>query len=326
VDTATFTPTDTQPGITNTPTSAATDTLIPPTHSPTSAAIPPTSTAVFTPTFTATHTPTNPAVLTATPFYSQVPLYFSLANNQTLAGLASSDEDILKFDGQNLDLLFDGSDVGVGGSDLFAFSVIDADSILMSFSSTVTVNSISAAPQDILRFDATSLGSATSGVFSLYFDGSDVGLETSSESIDSLSLLSDGRLLISTTGSPSVPGVTGGRDEDVLAFTPTSIGSATSGLWSIYFDGSDVGLGDTNDEDVDALDVAPNGGIYLSTVGNFLVTGISGANEDVFICVPTSVGDTTNCNYSPALYFDGSTWGLSSNDLDAFNFLAAGST
>src|SRR6185436_18151092 len=98
-------------------------------------------------------------------------------------------------DGTNWSTLFDGSDVGVGSPDLFAFSFLDSDSILMSFTASVTVNGITATPQDVLRFDATSLGSTTAGTFSLFFDGSDVGLDTSSENIDSLSLLPDGRLL-----------------------------------------------------------------------------------------------------------------------------------
>ena len=40
------------------------------------------------------------------------------------------------------------------------------------------------------------------------------------------------------------------------------------------------------------------------------------------MCESTSVGDVTACNYSPSLYFDGSTWGLTANDVDAFNFLS----
>jgi len=309
--TVTYTPTET-------PTFTPTATLTP-TDTPT---LTPTSTPTFT--ATATHTPTHTFTPTVTPPYSYNPLYLSLVNNQTVGGISASDEDILKFDGQNWSLFFDGSDAGVGGSDLFAFSIVDADTILMSFSGTVTVNGISAAPQDVLRFDASSLGSTTSGAFSLYFDGSDVGFDTSNEKIDALALLPDGRLLMSTTGNPSVPNLTIGKDEDVLAFTPTSLGDVTSGSWSLYFDGSDVGLGETNDEDVDALDVNSNGDIYLSTLGSFLVTGVSGADEDVFLCVPASVGDVTVCSYSYALYFDGSTWGLDSNDVDAFNFLTSG--
>jgi|GEM_PF-2114998 len=275
----------------------------------------PTQTATFTPTNTATFTPT------VTPPYSYNPLYLSLTSSQTIAGISSADEDILRFDGSNWSLFFDGSDVSVGSPDLFAFSFLDSDSILMSFTANVTVNGITATPQDILRFDATSLGSTTSGTWSLYFDGSDVGLDTSSENIDSLSLLSDGRILLSTTGNPSVPGLTTGKDEDVLVFTPTSLGDVTSGTWAMYFDGSDVGLADSSNEDVDALDVTSNGNIYLSTLGDFAVNGISGADEDVFVCAPTSIGSTTACNYLPTLYFEGSTWGLSANDVDAFNFL-----
>ncbi|RPJ27589.1 MAG: hypothetical protein EHM33_07475 [Chloroflexi bacterium] len=314
-DTATATATSLQTSTaTQTFTFTPTATLLP-TNTPT---IIPTSTSTFT--ATATHTPTHTFTPTATPSYSHNPLYLSLVNNQTIGGISSSDEDILRFDGLNWSLFFDGSDAGVGGSDLFAFSIVDADTILMSFSSTVTVNGISAAPQDVLRFEATSLGNVTSGTFSMYFDGSDVGLSTSSENIDSLSLLPDGRLLISTTGNPSVPNLTTGRDEDILTFTPTSLGDATSGSWSMYFDGSDVGLGETSAEDVDALDVTANGNVYLSTLGNFLVNGLSGADEDVFLCMPASVGDVTACNYAPVLYFDGSTWGLTSNDVDAFKF------
>ena len=277
-----------------------------------------------TPTHTPTFTPTNTPTFTATPPYSYNPLYISLTGNQTIGGVASADEDILRFDGTNWSLFFDGSDVGVGGSDLFGFSFLDADSILMSFNSAVTLNGMSVTPRDVLRFDATSLGSNTAGTFSMYLNGIDVGLDVAAENIDSVSLLPDGHVLISTTGNPVVAGVTGAKDEDVLAFTSTALGNNTSGTWAMYFDGSDVGLAETSGEDVDALDITSNGRIYLSTSGDFSVTGISGADEDVFVCVPTSVGNVTACNYSSTLYFDGSTWNLSANDVDAFNFLSTG--
>jgi hypothetical protein len=183
------------------------------------------------------------------------------------------------------------------------------------------LNGLSVTPQDVVRFDATSLGNSTAGTFSMYFDGSDENLTATEESIDSIDRLSDGRLLISTTGTLSVSeGIA--YDEDVVAFTPTSLGSSTSGSWTMYFDGSDVGLGDTDNEDVDAVDVASNGKIYLSTVGDFAVNGSSGSDEDVFVCAPTSTGSSTVCSFSQSLYFNGSTWGLSSNDVDGFNFIA----
>ena len=251
------------------------------------------------------------------------PLYASFASNGSVGGVSFNDEDIVKFDGSTWSLFFDGSDVGVGGSDLFAFSIVDSDTILMSFTTALTLNGLSVTPQDVVQFDATSLGSVTAGTFSMYLNGVDVGLDVSAESIDALSLLPDGRVLVSTKGNPSVPGVTG-ADEDVLAFTPTTLGNVTSGTWSMYFDGSDVGLANSSNEDVDALDVDSNGTIYLSTLGDFSVTGVSGSDEDVLICSPTSLGSVTACNYSPTLFFDGSTWGQSANDVDAFNLLDLG--
>ena len=257
--------------------------------------------------------------------FEDVPLHLSLTGNQTVGGVASADEDILKFDGTNWSLFFDGSDVGVGGSDLFGFDIVDADTILMSFTSAFTLNGMSVTPRDVVQFDATSLGSNTAGTFSMYLNGIDVGLDVTAENIDSVNLLPDGRMLISTTGNPVVEGVTGGRDEDVLAFTPTSLGNNTSGTWSMYFDGSDVGLAETSGEDVDALNVV-NGKVYLSTVNNFSVNGVTGADEDVFVCAPTSLGNVTACNYSSTLYFDGSAWSLSANDVDGISIFASGST
>jgi predicted outer membrane repeat protein len=278
----------------------------------------PTLTVTASPTQTPTYTPTP----TQTPPYSYNPLLLSFTGNQTIGGVAVADEDIVAFDGKNWSLYFDGSDVGVAGSDLVAFTILYSNTFLMSFSSDVTVHGITATPQDVLRFEATSLGDTTSGNWSLYFDGSDVGLDTTSEKIDSLTEISGGHLLISTTGNVSVPGLTTGRDEDVLAFTPYSLGDMTSGTWWIYFDGSDVGLGENNNEDIDMVDVALNGYLYLSTVGDFAVHGLTGGDEDVFVCVPASLGDVTACNYLPSLYFDGSTWGLGANDVDAFYSLA----
>lgn len=332
--TATYTPTSTATftsTATPTPTFTATATNTP-THTPTS-----TNTPTFTPsaTSTSTHTSTATATFTSTatniptftatstPASPYGPLYFSLLDGQTMGSVAAADEDILNFDGQTWRLFFDGSDVGTSAVDLSAFSILDSDSILMSFSTAVTLNGIAVAPQDVVRFDATSLGDTTAGTFSMYFDGSDVGLTATAGYLDSLDRLSDGRLLISTSNPFSKSGFVA-NDTDIAAFTPTSLGNTTTGTWALYFDGSDAGLSARTGEDIDALDVTSNGNIYLSTAGDFAVSGISGFDEDVFLCVPTSIGTTTACNYAPTLYFDGSTRGLSANDVDAFQLLETG--
>jgi hypothetical protein len=127
-------------------------------------------------------------------------------------------------------------------------------------------------------------------------------------------------MLVSTRGSFSVTGASG-TDADLIRFTGT-YGSNTSGTWSWYFDASDVGLS-TSNEDVDGLwvdeTIAPYPYIYLCTVGSFSVTGVSGANEDVFVFHPSELGATTMGTYGPGLYFDGSLFGLSSYDVDAFD-------
>ena len=286
-----------------------------------------TNTLTFTPTFTLTPTKTNTPTATQTPTFTATPpsagnpLYLSLTSSQTIGGISAADEDILKFDGQTWSLFFDGSDVGLGSTDLFAFTILNPDTLLMSFNTTVTVNGLTITPQDVVYFHATSLGSNTAGTFSMLLDGSSIGLDTTAEAIDSVSLSPDRHILISTTGNPSVPGVSG-KDEDILVLTQAyfdAYGNILSGTWGMYFDGSDVGLADTSNEDVDALDVASNGNIYLSTLGDFTVNGVAGADEDVFVCVPISIGDTTSCNYLPTLYFDGSVLGLAGNDVDGIN-------
>lgn len=78
----------------------------------------------------------------------------------------------------------------------------------------------------------------------------------------------------------------------------------------MYFDGSDVGLSNSSNEDVDALAVDVSGALYLSTFGAFTANGLSGQGEDVFKFVPTSLGDATSGTYQTPLFLDGSSFGL----------------
>ena len=225
-------------------------------------------------------------------------------------------EDVLSFTGADFDLLLDGSDVGLPGIDVEAFARLDSDSFLLAFDRPVTLPGAGLIERaDLVRFDATSLGTTTAGTFSVYFDGSDVGLTTSGEYLDAVELLADGRLLVSTLAAVSVPGVVGGG-EDLLVFSPTALGAATTGTYAMYFDGSDVAL-TASTEKVDAAAVTAAGHIDLSTAGSFSVPGVSGAREDVFTCAPSSTGATTTCNWAPALTVDGSEWGLAAGDVDA---------
>ena len=232
--------------------------------------------------------------------------------------MAFADEDIiwLNPDTGVYTMYFDGSDVGITG-DVDALDILSDGSLLLSLESAATVGSLGTVDDsDIVRFVPTSLGATTAGAFEWYFDASDVGLSTNDEDIDALAVLPDGRLIVSTLGVFSVTGASG-EDEDLIAFTPATLGAATSGTWSLYFDGSDVDLATSSSEDVGAVWIAANGNLHLTTIGNFAVTGVSGANEDIFVFTPASLGATTTGAYSPTLYLDGSAYGLGSFTIDA---------
>ena len=226
-----------------------------------------------------------------------------------------TNEDVIVWDGASFAMVMDGSDVGLAGLTLDAFAVLPANQLLLSFTSAASIAGVAGTvdDSDVVLFTASSLGANTSGAFSMHFDGSDVGLTTNAEDVDAIELLPNGHLLISTTGSVSVPGVSA-AEHDVLEFTPSSLGPTTAGTWSWYFDGGDVGLA-ASAEDVDALAVRGTGELSLSTTGNFAVPGIAGANEDVFTFTATSLGATTTGSYNPTLAFDGSLFGLSANDV-----------
>ena len=251
------------------------------------------------------------------------PLYFSLRDAATVGGVAAANEDIVFFDGASFSLFFDGSDVGIASLRIDAFARIDADSLLLSFDADKPVPGIAGTvdDSDVVRFETTSLGGLTAGTFSMYFDGSDVGLTASGHDVNVVEPLADGRIILSTLNSATVSGASGSvsaRDEDLLAFTPISLGDVTAGTFELYFDGSDVGLGDAGEE-VDAAAVGLDGRIYLSALDVFSVPGVSGGDEDVFVFTPTSLGSTTSGTYSSTLFFDGSSFGLDANDVFAID-------
>ena len=304
----------------------ATNTSIPPTPTntavPTNTPIPPTPTNTpVPPTPTATATPTNTPVPGDDPV-----IYVSSSSGGNAGGVAFADEDILSYDtGSSLWTMYiDGSDIGLSGSgarDVDAFYIMNDGSVLLSFVAATTIPDVgSVDDSDIIQFTPTSTGTITAGTFSMYFDGSDVDLTSNGEDVDAIGFAPDGRLLISTSGNPSVAGVSGDSDEDLLAFTATSLGSTTSGTWAMYFDGSDVGLSTSSSEDTAGASVdAANGNIYLTTRGNFTVTGASGTGTDIFLCVPASLGSSTTCTFS--LFWDGSANGFGSEVTDGIHVM-----
>jgi hypothetical protein len=189
---------------------------------------------------------------------------------------------------------------------------VDEDTFYLSFRAATTTLPApvgAVASQDVVLFDE--------GAWSMFFDGSDVGLTTNAENVDAFEILGGSTVAVSTLGNPDVNGITGEADEDLLQCAG-SFGKDTVCTWTYYFDGDDVGLGvnpSAAGENVDGAAVL-GGDLYLSTTGNFNV-GLSGADEDVFACVGGSRGAASTCD-SFSLFFDGSVRGIT-DDLDAID-------
>lgn len=287
--------------LTETPTGIPTMPTVPATETATPTAI----ATVPTVAPTATGVPTVPPV-TPTPLAGVI--FVSASKGGKVDGGKFSDEDILAYNSETdtWTIVFDGSDLGLNRLNLTDFYLMDDGSILMSFNKSFKLPGLGRVDDsDIIRFIPTQLGSDTEGTFEWFFDGSDVGLTSSSEDIDAIAFDPAGNLVISTKGAFHV-GDLRGKDEDLFVLKNAQLGEETSGTWEIYFDGSAVELTKGN-EDIDGAWIDPvNGNLYLSTKGDFKVNSLNnleGDGNDVFTCSPTALGSATACTFQA--FFDG---------------------
>jgi hypothetical protein len=284
-----------------------------------------------TPTNTPTRTPTNTPGPTPTPTHTPIPtggdiIYVSSTSGGTVGSVKFADEDVLAYNTSTgiWAMYFDGSDVLPTTLDVDGLARLSDGSLLLSFDVAGNISGLGMVDDsDIVRFIPTSLGSTTAGSFAWYFQGADVGLTADSEDIDALAILSNNRLVVSTIGALGATGLTSVVDEDLVLFTPTQLGQTTSGAWSLYFEGSDVGLNTSGTEDVNGTWIDPaTGELYLTTNGDFTVPGVSGDGSDIFICTPGSLGATTSCTFR--LYWDGSAHGFGGEVTDALEIVKGG--
>ncbi|MEM9773247.1 MAG: choice-of-anchor Q domain-containing protein [Chloroflexota bacterium] len=255
-------------------------------------------------------------------------VYVSSTSAGTVDAVTFTDEDILAYNQntQTWSRHFDGSDVGLGGDpfkDVDAFTILDDGSILLSIAGDSTIPDIGAVDDsDIIRFIPTKIGPKTEGSYEMYFDGSDVGLTTNKEDIDAISLLPDGQILISTLGAAQVLKQFGNTlnalDEDLMVFTPLSLGENTSGYFALYLDGSDLGL-NTPEEDLWGVSVDLNASnLYIKPQGNFDTGAVTGLPSDFLFCQRLVPGNSSSCG-SQIHYFDGAVSGLLGEIVDGIH-------
>ncbi|GGA17693.1 choice-of-anchor Q domain-containing protein [Okeania sp. KiyG1] len=173
-------------------------------------------------------------------------ILFSFDRPKRINGIQNvvDDSDIVKFTPRSprdnsrgsFELYFDGSDVGLtkASEDIDGLSVdpLTGD-LLISTLGVFQVRGVRGKDEDILRFNSDTLGRNTRGTWSLEFDGSDVELTMGSEDIDAIGINGE-QLLLSTTGNFGVTDVSG-KNRDVFAFNPNTLGRSTSGTFEEFF-------------------------------------------------------------------------------------------
>lgn len=166
------------------------------------------------------------------------------------------------------------------------------------------VGGVAFAPADILKYDP-----ATG--WSMYFDGSDVGL---TKNVSAFEIQNDNSILLSLAAGQTVSGAGAVVPHDVLRFVPTSTGLNTGGSFQLWVDGSNVGL-TTAAEKIDALGLTADGRIAISTSGAPAVAGPGGstlkaADEDAL--------GFNRANATWSAFFDGTAVpGLGVEDVNA---------
>ncbi|MCP3979032.1 MAG: hypothetical protein GY716_06825, partial [bacterium] len=189
-------------------------------------------------------------------------LLLSFTAAGTVGGLSIDDSDIVEFTPTSMGPVtagtfswyFDGSDVNLtsNGEDVDGIAFHADGRLIVSTTGGFSGSGASGADEDLFLFTGTVGSANTSGSFAQHFDGSDVGQGgNGAEDTDAAAFTNAGVLLLSTSGSFSVPGLTG-ADEDIVNFTG-NFGSATTGTHTMRQDLSALGI--ASGEDVGSLHI-----------------------------------------------------------------------
>jgi len=248
-------------------------------------------------------------------FYSEEPdpdvpdLLFSLSMPTTIQGFYYNIHDIVACDMETgtYSELFDGLSHGLELNDIDAFSIFGSSIIISIRGSEDALPGLPGINgRDLVAFTPNIDGDWNgAGVWSMFLDGSDIGLDRGVEDIDGVSVLTYqeaiafGLNVEGLTVDPSLPVIffstesltgdlniaSGGlvfEDEDIVAFFPTSLGWDTAGTGILYLDGSAVGLASSLDAETNAFAIVSDPGgvvpepgtVILLTTGTLVIGGL----------------------------------------------------
>jgi hypothetical protein len=243
-------------------------------------------------------------------------IYVSVRSKGKVQGIKYVPGDILSYDSGTNEwaLLFDASSSGIARN-LRDFVALEDGTYLMTFDGSPKIHGVGRVPpQDVVQF-APIWSDSGFGQFTPYFDGSDVGLTSSGESIDALSLDENGNLILSTSGQATVNGLQA-QDKDLLRFIPISLGGNTAGAWQMFFDGSDVGL----TAGIQGIWIDPvSANLYLTFDKAVHLNGQVYSPAAVVQCEPISLGQNSDCDFS--LYWDAAANGLVNKQVDGLELI-----
>jgi hypothetical protein len=186
----------------------------------------------------------------------------------TLGGLTFRNGDVVRYDTltDTSTLLFDEDAFTSGPEDVDAFELLANGHMIISALSTATLGGLTFSRGSLAEYDPVS-GTAT-----LFFDEALFGAPAN---VDGVAVLPSGNLVLSTDASQTLGGLAF-RDGDLVEYDPIA-GTATLFFSEDLFGG---------DENVDAVDVLPDGRIVLSTAANATLGGLSFRNGDLALYDP----------------------------------------
>lgn len=168
--------------------------------------------------------------------------YVSFADDTTLPGLgAVQDEDIVYYNGGTWSVYFDGTARGLtnANQDIDAFDIVGG---VLYFSTVGNTN----PPGVTGTADDANIYTWNGTAFSRVFAATVAGLPTGAN-IDGLSLTDATHFVVSFSADTSVPGIGTVQDEDLVR--------NNGGTWSVYVDGTALGLTSSNSTNAANLDI-----------------------------------------------------------------------